>query len=83
VQRSVPGSASSCAWARPAQATATATCPSTSVLVAGGYTSNNTNASLFDLYQSFPSTPGLRGTWTVTIGSSSALTFTPYALCAP
>jgi hypothetical protein len=53
------------------------------VLVGGGWTSNNTTASSFDVYQSFPSTPGIGGTWTVTIGSSSALTFTPYALCSP
>jgi hypothetical protein len=53
------------------------------VLISGGWSSTDTTASAFDVYSSFPSTPGSGGTWTVTIGSSDALTFTPYALCAP
>jgi hypothetical protein len=53
------------------------------MLVGGGWTSNNTTAGSFDVYDSFPSTPGLGGTWTVTIGASASLTFTAYALCSP
>lgn len=63
--------------------TGTATSPSTSVLVGGGYSNPDTTASSFDTYANHPSTPGLGGTWTVTIGSSDAITFTPYVLCSP
>jgi hypothetical protein len=61
----------------------TATCPATSVLVGGGYSSNDTTANTFDVYDNYPSTPGLGGIWTVTIGSSDFIMFTPYALCSP
>jgi len=63
--------------------TGTAQCPATSVLVSGGFTSNNTTAVSFDVYDDYPSTIGAGGVWTVEIGSSSEFKFTPYALCSP
>jgi hypothetical protein len=53
------------------------------VLVGGGYSSDNTTAGSFDVYDNYPSTPGPNGVWTVSIGASAAFTFTPYALCSP
>jgi hypothetical protein len=58
-------------------------CPAGSLLIGGGYTTDTTTVQIVDTYQDFPSTPGLGGTWTVSIGASSALNFTPYAICSP
>jgi hypothetical protein len=53
------------------------------MLVGGGYSSNDTTASSFDVYDNYPRIPGAGGTWTVSIGSTDSFTFTPYALCSP
>jgi hypothetical protein len=63
--------------------TGTATCTGGSVLVGGGYSSDNTTAGSFDVYDNYPTSPGPNGTWSVSIGASAAFSFTPYALCAP
>lgn len=63
--------------------TGSATCPTGSELLSGGWQSNQTNSVTLDVYNSQATTPGLGGTWSVTIGSSAQTTVTPYAICSP
>jgi len=65
------------------QVTATAQCPSTSLLVGGGYQFGQQNTNDTNVYEDFPSAPGPGGTWTVNIGSDAAATVTAYAICDP
>ena len=68
------------------QVTVTAKCSATGILVGGGYqTAGDTTGDQFvHVFDSYPSTAGLAGVWTVRVGSQvTGVTVTAYALCTP